>query len=144
SKIVQKEVAGVKTSAGRTALGEVTTTAINRRDNTSKVYLGKDKEKDEVSLKRGRSNSTTNNAAQRIPLGPGRSQVAPPVTNIAPVRAAPPRTSRSSNAHGLRRPIRDIRTIAVYEDVEMDIEEYAEPDMAPTEDMEPPSEAPVE
>ncbi|KAF5377320.1 hypothetical protein D9757_008043 [Collybiopsis confluens] len=143
SKPIQKEVAGIKANLTRTALGEVTTTAVNRRESTSKVYFGKEREKDEVNLKRGRSNSAATNGPQRVPLGPGRSQVAPPVTNIAPARVVPPRTSRPSNVQGLRRPARDSRTIAVYEDVEMDIEEYVELDVLPTEDMEPPSEAPL-
>ncbi|KAF9069228.1 cyclin-like protein [Rhodocollybia butyracea] len=134
SKIVQKEVVGVKGSLMRSALGEVTTTAVNRRELSNKVLLGKEKDKEEVGLKRGRSNSTAN-GAQRVPLGPGRSQVAPPVANVAPIRA-----SRPSGVNGPRRPIRDSHRIAIYEDVEMDVEEHVEPAMPPSEDLEPPSE----
>ncbi|KAJ3787012.1 cyclin-like protein [Lentinula aff. detonsa] len=133
SKALQKEVVGVKSNPMRSALGEVTTTAVNLRENNSKVLLGKEKDKDEVSLKRGRSNST-NNAVQRVPLGPGRSQIAPPVTSTAPIRAAPGRLSRSSIVSGPRRSIRDARPIAVYEDVEMDVEEQAEGVVRPSEE----------
>lgn len=108
------------------------------QENT-KVVLGK--EKDDISLKRGRSNSTANNGAQRVPLGPGRSQVAPPVTNIAPVRAAH-RLSRpsTSNFNGPKRLVRDLpRSITVYEDdIEMDVEE---PVILPSEDLEPAEDA---
>lgn len=60
--------------------------------------------KGETGLKRGRSDSTT--VAQRVPLGPGRGQVAPPVANNvhasrvplprirAPAATGPKRTSR--------------------------------------------------
>ncbi|KAJ4476219.1 cyclin [Lentinula aciculospora] len=138
SKTLQKEVITVKGNLIRPALGEVTTTAVNRREN-NKVSIGKEKEKDEVSLKRGRSNST-NNAAQRVPLGPGRSQIAPPVTSTAPIRAAPGRLSRPTVVNPPRRSIRGVsRPIAVYEDVDMDIEDHREAVVVPSE--EPHSEA---
>lgn len=76
-----KEATSVK-PAQRIALGEVTTIAVNRKDTGSKLNTGKDK--DEVSLKRGRSDSTT--LPQRVPLGPGRGQVAPPVANTVTAR----------------------------------------------------------
>ncbi|KAJ3862411.1 cyclin [Lentinula novae-zelandiae] len=137
SKTLQKEAVGVKNNIVRAALGEVTTTAVNRRENNSKVLLGK--EKDEVSLKRGRSNST-NNAVQRVPLGPGRSQIAPPVTSTAPIRAAPGRSSRPSTLNASRRSIRDTsRPIAIYEDVDMDVEDQLEPVVVLSEET--PSEA---
>lgn len=156
SKTLQKEAVGVKNNIVRAALGEVTTTAVNRRvrwlsrlpcprvahnfstqENNSKVLLGK--EKDEVSLKRGRSNST-NNAVQRVPLGPGRSQIAPPVTSTAPIRAAPGRSSRPSTLNASRRSIRDTsRPIAIYEDVDMDVEDQLEPVVVLSEEI--PSEA---
>lgn len=52
------------------------------KDTGSKLNTGKEKE--EGSLKRGRSNSTT--VVQRVPLGPGRAQVAPPVANSVNAR----------------------------------------------------------
>ncbi|KAF5371817.1 hypothetical protein D9615_009555 [Tricholomella constricta] len=76
-----KEINGVK-PAQRQALGEVTITAVNRKDTGSKLNTGKEKE--EVNLKRGRSDSTT--LAQRVPLGPGRGQVAPPVAHAVNAR----------------------------------------------------------
>ncbi|KAJ3727928.1 cyclin-like protein [Lentinula raphanica] len=140
SKVLQKEPSGLKSNPTRSALGEVTTTAVNRRENNSKVLLGKEKE--EVNLKRGRSNST-NNAVQRVPLGPGRSQVAPPVVSTAPIRAPPGRSSRSSIVGGPKRVQRDVpRPIEVYEDVDMDVEEQTEAVDIPTE--EPPVETAVE
>lgn len=100
------------------------------------MIIGKDK--DDVSLKRARSNSIANNVAQRVPLGPGRGQVAPPVTTSAPIRAVP-RLSRpsTSNFNGPRRLVRDVpRPIPVYEDdVDMDVEE---PVVPPSEDLESP------
>lgn len=48
------------------------------------VVGGKDKE--ETGLKRGRSNSSAT-VAQRVPLGPNKAQVAPPIANVVPARA---------------------------------------------------------
>ncbi|KAG6880124.1 hypothetical protein C0992_005831 [Termitomyces sp. T32_za158] len=84
SRISSKENIGGKPGQ-RQALGEVTTTAVNRKDTSGKPSLGKDKE--EVGSKRVRSDSTT--LPQRIPLGPGRSQAAPPVTNAVNARVQP-------------------------------------------------------
>ncbi|GLB40187.1 putative cyclin family protein [Lyophyllum shimeji] len=81
-----KETNGVK-PAQRQALSEVTITAVNRKDTGSKLNTGKEKE--ETGLKRGRSDSTT--LAQRVPLGPGRGQVAPPVADAVHARAPPTR-----------------------------------------------------
>ena len=64
---------------------------------------GTGKEKEEVGFKRGRSGSTV--LAQRVPLGPGRSQVAPPIANTVTARA-PPVRARLSVASGLKRPAR--------------------------------------
>lgn len=71
------------------------------QDTGTKIDTGKEKE--EVSLKRGRSGSTV--LAQRVPLGPGRSQVAPPIANTVTARA-PPGRARQSAATGLKRPTR--------------------------------------
>lgn len=70
-----------KSAVARQALGEVTMAAVNRKDAGLKPATGKDKE--EVGLKRGRSDSTS--CTQRVPLGPGRAVVAPPLAN--PVNA---------------------------------------------------------
>ncbi|KAG5354111.1 hypothetical protein C0989_007472 [Termitomyces sp. Mn162] len=80
TRFSSKENIGGK-PAQRQALGEVTTTA----DTGSKFNFGKDKE--EVGSKRGRSDSTT--IPQRVPLGPGRSQAAPPVANAVNARVQP-------------------------------------------------------
>jgi hypothetical protein len=48
------------------------------------------KEKEEIGLKRGRSDSNT--LAQRVPLGPGRGQPAPNVITNATARIPPSRT----------------------------------------------------
>ena len=73
------------------------------QDNVVRTGTGKDI-KGETGLKRGRSDSTT--VAQRVPLGPGRGQVAPPVANNVhasrvplprirvPAATGPKRTSR--------------------------------------------------
>ncbi|KAF8896264.1 cyclin-like protein [Infundibulicybe gibba] len=74
---------GAKSYPVRQALGEVTLAAVNRKDAPIRVASGKEKE--EVGSKRGRSNSTT--FPQRVPLGPGRGQVAPPVSNTVHARA---------------------------------------------------------
>lgn len=105
SRFAAKDAVTTKATQARTALGEVTLTAVNRKvrmpqfnhrkrgwltffpiaqDPVSKLASGKDKE--EVGLKRGRSNSTT--LAQRVPLGPGRASIAPPVAH--PVNARVP------------------------------------------------------
>jgi hypothetical protein len=76
---------------------------IGPKENGVRPVIGKDL-KEETGMKRGRSGSTT--LAQRIPLGPGRGQVAPPVANAvnatrvpisrvrAPAATAPKRASR--------------------------------------------------
>ncbi|KAG6878209.1 hypothetical protein C0993_010629 [Termitomyces sp. T159_Od127] len=84
ARLSSKENIGGKPGQ-RQALGEVTTTAVNRKDMGGKSTFGKDKE--EVGSKRGRSDSTT--LPQRIPLGPGRSQAAPPVTHTVNARVQP-------------------------------------------------------
>ena len=71
------------------------------QDTGTKAGTGKEKE--EVGFKRGRSGSTV--LAQRVPLGPGRSQVAPPIANTVTARA-PSGRARSSVATGLKRPTR--------------------------------------
>jgi G2/mitotic-specific cyclin 2 len=71
------------------------------QDTGTKAATGKEKE--EVGFKRGRSGSTA--LAQRVPLGPGRSQVAPPIANTVTARA-PSGRARLSAATGLKRPTR--------------------------------------
>ncbi|CAA7267137.1 unnamed protein product [Cyclocybe aegerita] len=87
-RFTAKENALKTTTTTRQALSEVTIAAVNRKDPGVKPASGKDKE--ETGLKRGRSNSTT--FAQRVPLGPGRSQVAPPVANVVNARVPLART----------------------------------------------------
>ncbi|EAU85496.2 cyclin [Coprinopsis cinerea okayama7 len=61
----------------RQALGEVTAVAVNRnKDPVHKAGVGKEL-KEEIGMKRGRSDSTT--LAQRVPLGPSRN---PPMANV--------------------------------------------------------------
>ena len=76
---------------------------------------GTGKEKEEVGFKRGRSGSTV--LAQRVPLGPGRSQVAPPIANTITARA-PPVRARLSVATGLKRPTRYLSQ-RIKEDIEV-------------------------
>jgi G2/mitotic-specific cyclin 2 len=80
---------------------------------------GTGKGKEEVGLKRGRSGSTV--LAQRVPLGPGRSQVAPPVANAVTARA-PPVRARLSVAIGRKRPTKFISE-RIKEDIEVKEEE---------------------
>ncbi|KAJ7170609.1 cyclin [Mycena crocata] len=89
SRFAPKELVGAKTNQSRTALSEVTLAA----DPLNK--LGAATDKPETGVKRLRSNSTAL-AAQRVPLGPGRSQVAPPVANAVNARAPPSRTTRQT------------------------------------------------
>ncbi|KAF5367401.1 hypothetical protein D9758_003776 [Tetrapyrgos nigripes] len=138
SGIVHKEgVIGTKGNVARPALGEVTTFAVNRnKETSSRVFTGKNK--DEVSLKRGRSDSSSN-VAQRVPLGPGRAPAAPPVANVAPVRAHPPRATLPPTSISFNQPKRlpRIESVAsiqeetarnvVHDDVDMDVEEDEPP-----------------
>lgn len=95
----------LKTTATRQALSEVTTAAVNRKvcycwsslasmlmnvQQETGVKPSTGKEKEEIGLKRGRSDSTT--LAQRVPLGPGRGQPAPNVITNATARIPPSRT----------------------------------------------------
>jgi hypothetical protein len=57
-------------------------------------------------MKRGRSNSTT--LAQRVPLGPGRGQVAPPVANAVHATRVPISRARAPVATGPKRASRII------------------------------------
>ncbi|KAK7044247.1 B-type cyclin [Paramarasmius palmivorus] len=144
ARIIQKDIGGVsKPSFVRPALGEVTTTAVNRKDNKNTG-----KEKEEVGLKRGRSNSSAN-AVQRVPIGPGRA--APPVANVAPARAPLPRATRPLNtalnstrqisraATGAFVVHEDALEVDDQEDVDMDVEEDL-PTTTRTEEVQPPSE----
>ncbi|KAF7796623.1 hypothetical protein EIP86_007805 [Pleurotus ostreatoroseus] len=75
-------VHALKNGPQRTALGEVTTTTVNRKDVPSGKLTGKNKEQCEVDLKQSRSVSQTlAKGPQRVPLGPGRVQ--PIVSNEA-------------------------------------------------------------
>lgn len=63
---------GLKNGSQRPALGEVTTTAVNRKDVAGK---GKDAVKDDAGPKRTRSSSlAAATGPQRVPLGPGRTE----------------------------------------------------------------------
>lgn len=122
-------VAALKHGIARSALGEVTTTAINRKvrfpsasatvycaavgstkhgisvltvpsqENGSKL-TGKDKEVIEPGLKRSRSSSLA--AAQRVPLGPGKA----PTAQISAPVVVPPRVT---TVRGVQRPIVPLR-----------------------------------
>ncbi|KAF9450329.1 A/B/D/E cyclin [Macrolepiota fuliginosa MF-IS2] len=89
-RLATKENA-VKTGVVRQALGEVTMAAVNRKDAGLKPATGKEKE--EIGLKRGRSDSTS--CAQRVPLGPGRAPAAAPVANPVNARVAVARARAS-------------------------------------------------
>ncbi|ESK89032.1 g2 mitotic-specific cyclin-b [Moniliophthora roreri MCA 2997] len=146
ARIIQKDVGGPKATLIRPALGEVTTTAVNRKDNKNNG-----KEKEEVGLKRGRSDSSAN-AVQRVPLGPGRSQAAPPVANVVPIRAPLSRATRPLALNNTRQLSRaatgafvvheDALAANDQEDVEMDVEDL--PITSQTEEVQPPSERVVE
>lgn len=90
------------------------------QDTGTKTDIGKEKE--EVSLKRGRSGSTV--LAQRVPLGPGRSQVAPPIANTVTARA-PSGRARLSAATGLKRPTRYFSE-RIKEDIDIVVKEEEE------------------
>lgn len=117
----------IKGASTRQALSEVTIAAVNRKDTGIKSAAGKEKE--ETSLKRGRSNSTT--LAQRVPLGPGRGQVAPPVTHAVNARIVPSRTRIPT---GPKRVLRASVTDRILEEKdehrqsEMEVEDDASPD----------------
>ncbi|THH12714.1 hypothetical protein EW146_g7432 [Bondarzewia mesenterica] len=79
SRIGHSVFNAVKNGPQRPALGEVTTTAVNRKDANIKP-TGKEKELIETGLKRSRSSSlAAATAPQRVPLGPGRGSTAVPV-----------------------------------------------------------------
>ncbi|KAJ8072735.1 B-type cyclin [Marasmius tenuissimus] len=139
SRTIMKDAGGAKAVPVRPALGEVTTTAVNRKEKGVSL-----KEKEEVGFKRGRSNSSAN-IVQRVPLGPGRSQVAPPVTNVQPVRAPLARTTRPL-PNATRQMNRGTTSAFVvhednvvedaHQDVDMDVEEDVQV-IPQSEDMEP-------
>ena len=134
SRLAAKDVNAAKPTQPRTALGEVTLAAVNRKvrwallsvvcwwltgyfqDPAPKVNVGKPKEP--ASLKRGRSDSNT--VAQRVPLGPGRSQIAPPVANAINVRA-PLARPRIPVANTKRVAPRIVPPVVVVQDVEVDV-----------------------
>ncbi|PPQ69161.1 hypothetical protein CVT26_003535 [Gymnopilus dilepis] len=104
----------VKGTTTRQALSEVTVAALNRNRDALKSGLGKEKE--EVGLKRGRSDSTT--LAQRVPLGPGRGQAAPPVTNIVNARILPQRRVVSQPTQS-KRSSKVAVTVQIQEEIEV-------------------------
>jgi len=121
--------------------------AVASQDISNRVFTGKDKE--EVGLKRGRSNSSANAVQQRVPLGPGRASVAPPITNVAPVRAPPPRATLPPTSVTFNPPKRlpRIDSVAsikqeVQDDIDMDVED--EPVIPPSEGTDALSDIPVE
>ena len=89
----------------------------NAQDTVAKSDTGKGKE--EIGFKRGRPGSTI--LTQRVPLGPGRSQVAPPIANAVTVRA-PPVRGRLPVAVGLKRPTRFLSE-RIREDIQVKEEE---------------------
>ncbi|KAJ6505944.1 cyclin [Mycena vulgaris] len=128
SRFAPKELVGGKTNQSRSALSEVTLAAVNRKDPLGKLVAGNDKP--ETGVKRLRSNSTAL-AAQRVPLGPGRSQVAPPVANAVNARAPPSRTLRQTIPvlTGGRRVIRVVPPpVTVEDDEDVDQSEEEEQD----------------
>ncbi|KAF7330516.1 Cyclin N-terminal domain-containing protein [Mycena venus] len=101
SRFAPKELVTAKTTQSRTVLSEV---VLNRKDPLGKLPAGSDKA--ETGVKRLRSDSTAI-LAQRVPLGPGRSQVAPPVTtNAVTARVPPSRSARQTIPVLSRRPVR--------------------------------------
>ncbi|KAF8623664.1 hypothetical protein AX17_007362 [Amanita inopinata Kibby_2008] len=124
SRFVGKE-STIKAPPARTALGEVTLSAVNRKDTANRNSLGKEKEG--TSLKRGRSSSVT--LAQRIPLGHNRGQVAQPVSNAVHSRASVTRHRiHTSNTH------KRLSRVVVPEPVTLHEEEEVQQD-EPSHDM---------
>ncbi|KAJ7650369.1 cyclin [Roridomyces roridus] len=141
-----KDLANAKAGQSRTVLSEVTLAAVNRKDPLGKLVAGSDKP-ETTGVKRLRSNSTAV-GAQRVPLGPGRSQIAPPVANAVNARVPPTRGLRQSVVNG-KRPMRVVPPPVTVDDDEdddqleqddeqgmnVDLEEEAEPVQAePLED----------
>ncbi|KAJ7158817.1 cyclin [Mycena filopes] len=128
SRFVSKEPLAGKSTQSRTALGEVTLAAVNRKDPLGKLAAGGDKP--ETGVKRLRSDSSAV-LAQRIPLGPGRSQVAPPVANAVHARAPTTRPLRATiPVLANRRAIRIVPPpVVVSEDDQSEEEDEPEPGM---------------
>ncbi|KAJ7773200.1 cyclin [Mycena metata] len=120
SRFAPKEPLASKSTQSRTALSEVTLAAVNRKDPLAKLAAGSDKA--ETGVKRGRSDSTAV-VAQRIPLGPGRSQVAPPVANTVHARAPTSRPLRPTVPALARRAIRIVPPPVVVDQDEQEEEE---------------------
>ncbi|KAF7374943.1 Cyclin N-terminal domain-containing protein [Mycena sanguinolenta] len=122
SRFTSKELVNAKS---RAVLSEVT---LNRKDPLGKQAAAS--EKAETGVKRLRSDSTAV-LAQRVPLGPGRSQVAPPVAKVVTARVPPTRSLRQS-IDVLRRPTR-VEPPPVAADEEDDEDELEE--LQPQEPM---------
>ena len=90
--------------------------AVDRHVDQDALKSGLGKEKEEVGLKRGRSDSTT--LAQRVPLGPGRGQAAPPVTNIVNARILPQRRVVSQPTQS-KRSSKVAVTVQIQEEIEV-------------------------
>ncbi|CCM04313.1 uncharacterized protein FIBRA_06484 [Fibroporia radiculosa] len=84
SRLPHAAVAAAKTGPQRPALSEVTTTAVNRKENVNKFNgNGKEKEVAEVGTKRTRSSAAVVAGPQRVPLNSTRAgPVAPTVTSV--------------------------------------------------------------
>lgn len=146
SRLTQREVNGVKLNLLRPALGEVTLKAVNRKENTSKSVLG---DKEDLPLKPARPVLSTT-TVQRVPLGPARAQVAPPVANAVNARVpiiSAPRPHIPILSHR-RVPRIPPPPVVIYDDPAEDVEEEAEDDMdiedVPVHALPPPEQAQVE
>ncbi|KAF8348829.1 cyclin [Amanita rubescens] len=125
SRITGKENI-IKAPPTRTALGEVTLSAVNRKDAGKNSLL---KDKEETNLKRARSTSVA--APQRVPLGPSRGQISQPVATAVHARPSVARhqihipSSSRRNSRTLPEPV-VLQEEEVHEDEpshEMDVED---------------------
>ncbi|GJE96592.1 cyclin [Phanerochaete sordida] len=120
-------VVALKNGIQRSALGEVTKTAVNLKETVAKLTgNGKDKDTTEVGTKRSRSSSLAALAgAQRVPLGPSKA----PAAQAAPAAAVQPRATIALRTVRATAPLRPTQKIVVHQDpviVHEDVEEVAD------------------
>ncbi|KAG9314885.1 hypothetical protein JVU11DRAFT_3987 [Chiua virens] len=125
---------GLKGGPQRPALGEVTTTAINRKDAIKAAAKDNLKDTAEQGLKRTRSSSlAAATGPQRVPAGPGRSESANNLSRTSTVRAQKPSVFKRISRQETAVPVVIPTHVAEEKETEMDIEDpedlQAEPEV---------------
>ncbi|KAG6374493.1 cyclin [Boletus reticuloceps] len=124
-------LSGLKGGPQRPALGEVTTTAVNRKDVIKASAKENLKNGVEQGLKRTRSSSlAAATGPQRVPAGPGRTETATTTSRTSTARAQKPSVFKRMSRQETAVPVIIPTRVVEEKEIEMDIEhvEDSEPE----------------